>query len=567
MGRRDEKPAHGDAWTGFSFSRVLAVLVRARTLIALGLLALALRAWPLHVFYQHPDQELLPDAAMAALVDGTWRPTVASYPMGEFDFLRAAYGVTYAVGFVLNRYHDRLDLLADYFEDPYPFFLVARVWSCITGVATVVMTAALAARLGGSTCGIVAGLILALSFGHVRESHWGSLDAPAVAFMVATLLVADRARLGDRRSIVVAGLLTGIATAFRYQLAAVSLALPVAVLAGRHRDRRLLVSLFLAALAAVGAFAALSPYTITEWPRFQRELAIQYRRTFVAFRPTLSLPTLFAAGNGWGVCALAALGAVVALRTWRTYAALLVVAVALALPIGRAVQPFLRHLLPLAPFLAIFAALGATTLASALPDRWRSSCVVALVVLVTADPAIRALELDRLLARADTRELAGQWLVRASRPGTRVFVGGAGITLYGSPILPARVGRPVLPAEHYRAELVARRRALSPINLGCRIGEEHGRSRSPCAFAVTMEHPLGRLFGQGFEDVAARLADRGHEVARFDAFRPDVATVPLFEPFDANAFPLRGFEAIERPGPTITVWGIQSGSRSPTGTP
>jgi hypothetical protein len=182
--------------------------VRARTLLALGLLAFALRAWPLHVFYQHPDQELLPDDAMAALVEGTWRPSVASYPMGQFDVLRAAYGVTYTVGYGLNLYHDRLDLLASYFEDPYRFFLVARVWACLAGVATVLMTAVLAARLGGNTCGIVAGLILALSFGHVRESHWGSLDAPAVAFMVPTLLVADHARRGGGRSIVVAGILS-----------------------------------------------------------------------------------------------------------------------------------------------------------------------------------------------------------------------------------------------------------------------------------------------------------------------------------------------------------------------
>jgi hypothetical protein len=405
---------------------------------------------------------------------------------------------------------------------------------------------------------------LALSFGHVRESHWGSLDAPAVAFMVATLLLADRARLGDGRRIVIAGIFSGIATAFRYQFAVVFLALPVALLVERPRDRRLLVSLTLAALAAVGAFAALSPYTIVEWPRFERELAIQYHRTFEAFRPTLRLGTLFAAGSGWGACALAALGAMVALRRWRTYAPMLVVAAALALPIARAVQPFLRHLLPLAPFIAIFAALGATTLARALPDRRRGFALAALVLLAVADPAIRTIELDRLLARTDTRELAGQWLVSTSSPGTRVLLAARGFSIYGAPILPARTGWPVIPAERYRSKLTARRRALSPIALTGRIDEEP--ARSPDVLAVTMEHPLGRLLGHVPNDVAALLAKRGHELVRFEAFRRDVPTAPLFEPFDANAFPLRGFDAIERPGPTITVWRIQNEPpRSPTG--
>jgi hypothetical protein len=153
----------------------------------------------------------------------------------------------------------------------------------------------------------------------------------------------------------------------------------------------------------------------------------------------LSLGTLFAAGSGWGVCGLAALGAVLALRAWRTYAALLVVATALVLPIGRAVQPFLRHLLPLAPFVAVFAALGATTLARALPAGWRRPGLALLVVLAMADSAIRTVELDRLLGRADTRELAGQWLTQTSRYGTRVSVEGG---LRSTACDPSRAHRP-----------------------------------------------------------------------------------------------------------------------------
>ena len=122
----------------------------------------------------------------------------------------------------------------------------------------------------------------------------------------------------------------------------------------------------------------------------------------------------------------------------------------------------------------------------------------------------------------------------------------------------------MIPAEKHRAKLVARRRAIGRIVLAG--GIEHTRSRSPF-LAITMEHPLGSLLGRVPDDVAALLAKRGEQVVRFDAFRQDVATQPLFEPFDANVFPLRGFEAIERPGPTITVWRVRNDPEPPAGAP
>src|SRR5690349_15064749 len=67
-----------------------ATSIRIGTLAWIALLALALRAWPLHVFYLNPDHLFVPDTAMRAVADDDWRPQVLIYPSGEFEVLRAA---------------------------------------------------------------------------------------------------------------------------------------------------------------------------------------------------------------------------------------------------------------------------------------------------------------------------------------------------------------------------------------------------------------------------------------------------------------------------------------------
>ena len=48
-------------------------------LVAIAALALVLRAYPLHVFYIHPDQEWIPTMAMQSLAAGNWRPELLLY--------------------------------------------------------------------------------------------------------------------------------------------------------------------------------------------------------------------------------------------------------------------------------------------------------------------------------------------------------------------------------------------------------------------------------------------------------------------------------------------------------
>ena len=102
--------------------------VRRSQLLAIALLALALRAYPLHVFYIHPDQEWIPIMAMRSLVAGDWRPEMLVYPTGLMYTLRVCYTAAYAVGYLHRRFADRIDFLALFLERPFPYDVPATTF-------------------------------------------------------------------------------------------------------------------------------------------------------------------------------------------------------------------------------------------------------------------------------------------------------------------------------------------------------------------------------------------------------------------------------------------------------
>jgi hypothetical protein len=68
-------------------------------------------------------------------------------------------------------------------------------------------------------------------------------------------------------------------------------------------------------------------------------------------------------------------------------------------------------------------------------------------------------------------------------------------------------------------------------------------------------------------DVATALARDADVVARFVGYEPGSDARALFEPIDASAFPLRGLDLVDRPGPTITIHRLRARSASAAPSP
>ncbi len=532
-------------------------------LLAALVVGAALRLYPIWAPYMNPDQELLPTVALRAFARDDWEPGLLQYPSGFTYLLRVTYTIAYGVARALGQVDDRIDVIAAYLTNPFPFFVVARLWACLAGIATIVLTARLGALLFDARSGGLAALFIAVAFLAVRESHYGSLDAPATAFFTATLVaVGAYQRSPGRARLVWAGVLAGLAAALRYQMGIVALALPTAVLltpgsrAGRARD------LALAALASGAVFAAATPYSIlsaqTAWLQVRAQLALSWANRFVA-PPGLPLRTALAAAVGPVVCGLAVVGLATAVRRRpRPTAPILAVAVPYALTLATAERSFVRYALPLVPIVSVLAAGAVGAITSRIGARARPAVAALLVAGALTDPALRSIELCRLLAAEDTRVAAGRWLAQHVVPGRRVwFPSRSG---YANPTWDMAfgfgqwtVGKDLEAAARERQKTVYP--PVLPLGAAPTVAQ-YLRQRG--GTVVTADHPLLPHWASTPPSIRKALQERGATMlARFDGLGTTSSNSDvLYEPIDANFIPLRGLQQIVAPGPAIVVWRV-----------
>ena len=456
-------------------------------------------------------------------------------------------------------------MLAAFVERPFPFYLLSRAWSCLTGVVTVVLTACLGAQLFGGAAGLLSGLFAAVSFLHVRESHYTWFDAPAVACATGAFLAAIAYRTrGNMRSLIVAGMLAGLATAHRYQFAVVFLTLPAAALT-TFAARRSLLPLAAAVAAGVGVFAMVSPYTFLELSRAWRDVRTQLAVSYWRPQPAEALPfgTVLGVAVGIPMCGLALIGVAAALAERPGDAvALLSPLVPYTASVLLAPRLFARYAVLLVPAIAVFAAGGVWSLFTRMRG-WPARLTSGLLVLVAiADPFSRSVMFDRVLAREDTRWSAGRWILGHVPDGDGLIRPGSG--WYSNPELPPTAGDVAFDfGGSWAQRLVARghlrgAHSYRMVDYGL-DGNGIDWARPPARWVVTSEHPGLPVFGLVPPEMTRFLAAHAVPVARFIGYPDDAGGGALFDPIDANFTPLRGFAIVRRPGPNIVVWRLAGG--------
>jgi hypothetical protein len=99
-----------------------------------------------------------------------------------------------------------------------PLLIVqGRILSVLLGTATVALVYALGRRVGGAALGLVAALLLATNFLHVRDSHALKADVHlALGVLVGLWALARWREAPSRPRALAAGLAIGVATALKY---------------------------------------------------------------------------------------------------------------------------------------------------------------------------------------------------------------------------------------------------------------------------------------------------------------------------------------------------------------
>ena len=528
---------------------VRAALTTTRGLWLIVILALALRIFP--IWFGLPYPHARPDEAVAVghamdVLEGEFNPRFFHWPSLIFYLFAAVFAVAAAARQLFQAAGDL---------DPVTALVAARGAVAIAGAATAVVVYRIGRRVAGGPAGLVAALFLAVALLHVRDSHFAMTDVVMTLLVTVSLALLLRAldrardpaqsepsRLGD---FALAGLAGGLAASTKYNAAAIVAAMAAAQLVlwtttGTRpwRPRSWLPAIGFG-LAFVLGFVGGTPYSVLDYRTFAADVlfdvthlstghGVSVGRGWI-YHATRSLP------YGAGIITFAAAVAALPFALRRHPGPMLVLAAfagALYAAIGSGYTVFFRYVLPLVPILCVVAAIGVCAAGAALAARFgrAGATGVAILAAIVALPSlVNSVWFDIVLARTDTRVLAGQWLAPRLRAGESVHDAGG---------------------DYARLQLGATRYHewhFDPASDS--FGHPEGLTPD---WLVLTQSPL-RTYAHA-DPQLRRLASERYDLVHTVRGTRGAAGAAVYDLQDAFFLPLSGFHTVLRPGPTIHIY-------------
>lgn len=415
------------------------------------LVALFLRLWGVNFglpYVYHFDEHFYINTALQ-LGAGVWHnPPYAA--TGLSNILFGEYALYYLLGRTSGWFESPTQFAMAYRSDPTVFYLLARGTVAAMATTTVLVVYGLGSAVRGGKVGMLAALFLTISFLHVRDAHYAVPDAAMPLFVVLSILLAVQALNGQGRwrqsKLMLAGIAGGFAIAMKW------IALPVMIPLGlasfcawrqavnaKQHEKIQHVLLLTSAGLAIG-FVLGSPQILMNPHPYLREALGQYASGQAGGFEFWQVDDV----SGWrfylntllwglgpalvgfaimGVCMRLADG----IRMQRCVSWLLVLfPLVYYISMGATRHYFARYTLPLAPFLALFAA-EAVTFATEwlrMNKSIKAGQIVlgALAITIIVQPLANSIRHDLLLTDADTRTLAKLWIERHIPPGVKIAV-------------------------------------------------------------------------------------------------------------------------------------------------
>lgn len=532
--------------------------------------ALLLRLWGLGFGLPHvlarPD-ELFVFGIVMRILGGDPNPRMFDYPGVYIYFATGLFALYYLWGRLTGRFADHA-AFADTFRDGWePLFLVVRGATAVMGALTVAAVHAIAAPLFGRVAAVLASAFLAVAFLHVRDSHYATTDVPLTLFVTCAVLAALRVyRTRSRREAWLAGVAAGLAIGIKYNAAPVVLALAAVEVVhawSLRRDWRRIwreTHLWRMAFAALAVFLATSPYLVLDYTNAMRQLESLAGQASVGMTPPEMLGSgwkhhlPFSLRHGLGLPLLAAgLAGLVWMAARQPALALIlgVFPVTYYVAAGAGYNVFVRYMVPVVPFLCLFAGyvaaeiatLTAARLGGVSPrrvGRLRAVVAVALGAAIAAPTAWSTIQFDRLLARTDSRVIAAEWIHANVPPGSAIYMSG---NLYGHPQVERPAGTYQMFGYDWRASTFTHRDRSSGTL------EERHVTRLPDFIVVQrsaipyshIPEPVTRLLPEAY--------DLAHTIR--------AANLAIANPYDIqDGFYLAygRYNGVQRPGPNFEIY-------------
>lgn len=413
--------------------------------ILLGLIlcaAVGLRLW--HVDFglpalNDPDEPMFVMIALDMLRDQRLNPGWFGHPATTLFY--ALITIIMAVGLsgqMTGRWMDADGFISALFADPGIIVLPARLFIVLCGVLCVYLTYRIGARAIGRRAGLIGAALLAANAVHIELSQVIRTDMMAGVLMLASTCFALKiAEDGRIRHHIIAGMFAGLACATKWP-AMLVLANPFfATLLCAHRDRRALLLLPIAPIAALSALLLASPYLLLDAATVMRDLGGEARPEHLGatgqglFRNLLwYLEKPLAGSFGLVGMGLALIGLLIApFRAPRlTWAALPGAMIFLFAISGQALV-WERWTVPILPVVALCIAIAIDQI-SVFP-RGRLGHVAAAAMLAGLLIPMGSTLFERKAMRAeDTRQLATSWVKRNLPPGSSLLIESAAFDLF-----------------------------------------------------------------------------------------------------------------------------------------
>ena len=520
----------------------------SRILWALILLAAFLRLFP--VWFGLPFPHARPDEAVAIehavdVLDGQLNPRFFHWPSFTFYLFAAVFGAASLA---------RRLAAGDPALSAAELTIIARAVVALAGTVTVLVLYRLGRRMADRTTGLLAAAFLTVAILHVRESHFAMTDVLMTLLVTASLALLlgavdaaiEPAPRGDRSlGFAAAGLIGGLAASTKYNAAAIlaAMAAAQAVLWYRWRTpptaiRSWLPSAAFGAAFAAGFFAA-TPYALLDFRTFSADLIFDFThlsgghginlgRGWV-YHLTTSLPY----GTGLPIFAAGLAGMpLMARRHPRQAFVIATFALAFYGAIGSGYTVFFRYVLPLVPVVCLAAAVAVRTAAG-----WMSgpiglsqaAATLLLTLIAGGPPLINCIWFDAILARTDTRVVAGNWLAEHLQPGDTVHDAGGDY---------ARLELGNRPFHYWHFD-------PATTSFG------HPQGHTPHWLVLT-QSPL-RTYAHAHPSLR-RLAQERYDLVFSARGTRGAAGAAVYDLQDAFFMPLTDFETVERPGPTVLIY-------------
>lgn len=569
-------------------------------LIGILVLAFMLRVWALDFALPNlarPDEHNISNALVLNLMGRiaagqfTLNPDFFYYPSLYLYVCGVFYGLYFLVGNLSGLFAGWVDFHHLYMNDWSSFLLIQRAISAVFGTGTVWVLYLAGRRLMGSRAsGLMAAFLMAVTYLHVRDSHFGVTDVFATFWVSVSLWYALMFHQEKtRRFLWLSAMAAGLAASSKYPAGLVAVA-PVLAFRFDLHDRGYVLKdvlvrpvLLMDALKLVGivlgAFLLTSPYILLDYPAFWRDFSAQLQTNAANpgglpkawwYHLTFSLP----GGLGWPYMLTGLAGMALAVRHERIHWIPVGFALVFYLITGNTHYVFARYMMPILPVMALYTVWLLRRMAGWRRfSRWPRPAVAWVLLLLAASVSIgRSITINALLARPDTRDLARQWLIAHLQAGDAVGIGRALVHVdlpnrydkyFLSPVqVPAGPGGPLIYTVPEKAEYTRKPVARHEFYITTYSDIDALRETGMTYFvlATTPSH-IYQVPNAEFEAVYGNPALE--EVAVFRPYQEGVV-VPesRYDRLDGFFIPYTGFEHFERPGPEVHIFRVKPASKS-----